>query len=131
MTEQNSRFSSLRELRQERKHSTVPDQVDSVPNLPSHTLVKEETLAKLNVVQTEKADGDSKRPPGRPPGRRSNPDYTQITAYIPLEILLEVQEVLAQDRRGSKTRTARPVSDLVEELLTEWLKARTSKNLKS
>jgi hypothetical protein len=68
---------------------------------------------------------------GRPAGRRSNPDYTQISAYIPLDLVLEVQDVLAEERRALRKRTARPVSDLVEELLTGWLKQQKTKKSKN
>jgi hypothetical protein len=64
---------------------------------------------------------------GRPSGRRSNPDYTQICAYIPLDLLLSIQDVLAEERRALRQRTARPVSDLVEELLAKWLKQQKAK----
>jgi hypothetical protein len=41
---------------------------------------------------------------GRPSGRRSDPDYTQISAYIPLELLHEVQDLLLQERRRKRLR---------------------------
>ena len=59
---------------------------------------------------------------GRPSGRRSDPDYTQISAYIPLELLHEVQELLLQERKRKKLRSGIDVSGLVEKLLTEWVK---------
>lgn len=122
-----NRFSSLKVLRQERQESELnePDIVN-----PATTRINE---VSPNIGSTinpllENTESTSKRPVGRPPGRRSNPDYTQISAYIPIEILQEVQDVLAQERRISKQRTPRPVSDLVEELLSEWLKLQKSKN---
>lgn len=82
---------------------------------------------KSNLPQRNKTvPQDEKRGPGRPPGRRSNPDYTQISAYIPLDMLLEVQDVLAEERKELRKRTPRPVSDLVEELLGIWLKKQKS-----
>ena len=59
---------------------------------------------------------------GRPSGRRSDPDYTQISAYIPLELLHEVQELLLQERKRKRLRSGIDVSGLVEKLLTEWVK---------
>jgi hypothetical protein len=59
---------------------------------------------------------------GRPSGRRSDPDYTQISAYIPLELLHEVQDLLLQERRRKRLRSGVDVSGLVEKLLTDWAK---------
>jgi hypothetical protein len=123
-----NRFSSLKVLRQERQDSdfSEPDILD--PNVVHDNDAKSESSSSTEAP-SEVFESASKRPVGRPPGRRSNPDYTQISAYIPIEILQEVQDVLAQERRISKRRTPRPVSDLVEELLAEWLKTQKLKNL--
>jgi hypothetical protein len=121
-----NRFSSLKTLRQERVESDT-DEPDVLgldnPGKTDDVNVNNSTNFPEQAVETT-----IKRPIGRPPGRRSNPDYTQISAYIPMEVLQEVQDVLAQERRKSKKRTPRPVSDLVEELLSEWLKVQKLKN---
>jgi len=65
-----------------------------------------------------------KRGPGRPRGRRSNPDYTQISAYVPLDLYLDIQTELLKERRQKRQRTAKNVSELTEELLRDWLKQR-------
>jgi hypothetical protein len=121
-----NRFSSLKTLRQERVESDAdePDVLD-LDNLDKKNDVDVNDSTNFPARATETT---LKRPIGRPPGRRSNPDYTQISAYIPMEILQEVQDVLAQERRKTKKRTPRPVSDLVEELLSEWLKVQKLKN---
>ncbi|MEP0855600.1 hypothetical protein [Trichocoleus sp. DQ-U1] len=64
------------------------------------------------------------RKAGRPRGRRSNPDYTQISAYIPLDLLLEVQTELLKERKSKRQRSAIDVSRLVEELLQKWVDER-------
>jgi hypothetical protein len=108
-----NRFAALKVLRQE-LDDTVPEDADleNALELPPPSVkavsTNEETILK--------------RPVGRPPGRRSDPDYTQISAYIPLDLLQEVQDALSQERRILKKRTPRPVSDLIEQLLSEWLK---------
>jgi hypothetical protein len=121
-----NRFSSLKVMRQERLESDIdePDVLD-LDDL-SKIIEAEESTTSASPLQA--IETPLKRPIGRPPGRRSNPDYTQISAYIPMEVLQEVQDVLAQERRKSKKRTPRPVSDLVEELLSEWLKTQKLKN---
>lgn len=58
------------------------------------------------------------RRPGRPRGKRSDPGYVQVTAYIPDELHHNVKLALLQERKG------REFSELVGELLTEWLKSR-------
>ena len=55
---------------------------------------------------------------GRPTGKRSDPNYEQITAYIRKETHKDVKIALLQEGQG------REFSELVEDLLSDWLKAR-------
>lgn len=57
------------------------------------------------------------RGPGRPRGRRSNPNYEQVTAYIPRAIYDDVKIELIKNNRQE-------FSALIEELLNEWLDTR-------
>lgn len=140
-----SRFASLRTLRAERQNepSNAIEETEEIfeeaesPNQPpaeSQILKNSKSLPVKAKPQpsarkeTLPETPPQRRRPGRPPGRRSDPDYTQISAYIPLDLLLSVQDELAAERREKRQRTARPVSDLVEELLGEWLKTRKDKN---
>jgi hypothetical protein len=63
-------------------------------------------------------DPAAKRGPGRPPGKRSDPGYVQTTAYIPAELHHGVKLALLQERAG------REFSELVGDLLAEWLRSR-------
>lgn len=63
-------------------------------------------------------------PKGRPRGKRSNPDYEQVTAYIRRDTHRAVKVALLQEGES------REFSELVEELLTEWLSTQKSKNPK-
>ena len=131
-----NRFAALRQLRDQRQdedtqelpeqaqEQTVPTQENKKVDTQSPATGKGDRKKKAKSTPSQPA----KRRPGRPPGRRSDPNYTQISAYIPLELLLEVQDKLAEERREKVQRTARPVSDLVEELLGDWLKKRKRKN---
>jgi len=56
---------------------------------------------------------------GRPAGKRSDPGYVQVTAYIPSELHHNIKVALLQERQG------REFSELVAELLTDWLASRT------
>jgi len=53
---------------------------------------------------------------GRPPGKRSNPGYTQITAYVRTQTINNVKVKLI--KRGSK----QDASELIEDLLSAWLR---------
>lgn len=125
----NNRFSALRYMREERQEEETPPVEAPAP------VAAPETAAVVKSPQPQPAapkppsvpaEKPAKRGPGRPPGRRSDPGYTQISAYIPLELLQDVQDALAAERRTLGTRTPRPVSQLVEDLLAEWLKAQHS-----
>ncbi len=56
---------------------------------------------------------------GRPKGKRSHPDYEQVTAYIKKDTYQEIKISLL--REGQK----REFSELIQELLEDWLKSRT------
>ena len=53
---------------------------------------------------------------GRPPGKRSDPNYTQITAYVRTKTIDDVKVKLI--KQGSK----QDASELIEELLSAWLR---------
>lgn len=143
MAQGKNRFSALRALREQRHDQDVEEdarldlgldkngeafQGDEGHLSASKALAKDEKKKSLRKTKGQGVvSEETKGKPGRPPGRRSNPDYTQISAYIPLELLQEVQDELAEERRVLKQRTARPVSDLVEELLGHWLAKRKRK----
>jgi hypothetical protein len=59
---------------------------------------------------------------GRPRGKRSNPDYEQVTAYIKKSTYTAIKIALLQSDEGQE------FSELVEELLTDWLSTQNSKN---
>ena len=57
--------------------------------------------------------------PGSRGGKRDDPAYSQATAYLPSLLLHKVKGRLHEERGpGGK---GRDLSDLVAELLTEWL----------
>lgn len=150
------RFAALRELREHREElpeEDLPTTTLAPPTEPETTtedrggegttaLVDTGPAATIVPAVAEKGRKTSPRPlktaeldngkrgPGRPPGRRSDPDYTQISAYIPLDLLLDVQEELNEEKRIQRKRTAISVSELVEDLLSDWLKKRKAKKSK-
>ena len=64
----------------------------------------------------EQTEGEGRRR-GRPSGKRSNPDYTQVTAYIPQKLYTDVRIALLQDGGGQ-------FSELVADVLLGWLERR-------
>jgi len=54
---------------------------------------------------------------GRPTGKRGHPDFEQVTAYIRKDTHHQVKLALLRELKGQQ------FSDLVEELLSTWLKA--------
>lgn len=63
-------------------------------------------------------EAPAERRPGRPRGKRSDPGYVQVTAYIPDDLHHNIKLALLQERKG------REFSELVGELLADWLKSR-------
>jgi hypothetical protein len=56
---------------------------------------------------------------GRPPGKRSDPDYQPTT------VLLRKHTKKTANRLLEDTNAARDLSDLIEQLLTEWIQKQT------
>ena len=77
----------------------------------------EEQEAEVNQPQLVEEAEPPKR--GRPKGKRSHPDYEQVTAYIKKDTYQEIKITLL--REGQK----REFSELIQELLDDWLKSRS------
>ena len=71
-------------------------------------------------VMLEESDRIEERPGKRQPGRRSDPRYTQVTAYIPKTLHMEVKRALLDGE------VEKEFSLLVEELLDDWMRQRES-----
>ena len=91
MSERQSRFSGLRD-------SVLGDGAEEAPAPPGRT-----------------GRGQSGRRRGGPPGKRSNPDYVQLTCYVREETLDDAKEALMQEKR--ETGRKRDVSDVIDSLL--------------
>lgn len=57
---------------------------------------------------------EERRGPGRPPGKRTNPDYQSVTTFLHKQTYLDVQRALV----GS----GQDFGDVVDDLLKDWLK---------
>jgi len=68
-------------------------------------------------VEAQKQPESAAKRRGRPRGKRSHPDFEQVSAYISRRTHLSVKIALLQEGQG------REFSELVEELLSQWLQA--------
>ena len=64
------------------------------------------------AVETTKAINRGR---GRPPGKRTNPDYQQVTIYIPRTLHDQAKIALIQEGR-------KEFSELIGDLLASWIR---------
>jgi hypothetical protein len=57
---------------------------------------------------------------GRPPGKRSNPNYKRLT------VLVKKQTVKRAERLWDDLEPSKDMSDLVEQLLADWVQQHSS-----
>jgi hypothetical protein len=89
-----------------------------VANNRQTTRPKKKTASKTGQAAIASSQAVAPRR-GRPAGKRSDPDYEQTTAYIRKDTHKDVKIALLQEGQGKE------FSELVEELLSGWLKTRT------
>lgn len=82
---------------------------------------KEREAIEETTTPTEPPTKQPKRK-GRPKGKRSNPDYEQVTAYIKKETYRQIRIALLQQS------DAKDFSELIEQLLDEYLRTQNAKN---
>lgn len=106
MSEKQSKFSALLSAR---KEEPKPE-----PEAPA---TKTSSRPKAATGVSGAGETAPKRQRGRPKanGKRLNPEYTQVTAYIPAELHTETKINLIRSGK-------REFSILIEELLTTWNK---------
>jgi len=92
---------------------TIPKSESSIAYSSNKSKEKPiETLAPI-------LDSDSQKKVGRPRGRRSNPDVDTLNLLIDEDLVAEVRFKLAKLNKGKKPKQT--ISDLVEELLQQWI----------
>lgn len=97
-----SKFAGLRAMREQRAAAAEPEPAGPEPEVAV-------------AVPVAVGSGVGKRKVGRPPGKRSDPSYQQVTVLLHGQTYLEVRKRLLDERKE--------VSDLLNELLSEWLKS--------
>src|SRR4051794_6147390 len=78
--------------------------------LPADQLLEQRTPLSTATISTHLERGK-----GRPPGKRSNPDYQATT------LLLKEQTKRTATRLLEDKKLGKDLSDLTEQLLTEWI----------
>lgn len=115
--EVSSKFKGLLDAAKGREPEPEPEQ-------PSQELEtqKPEAQQSLKLQPQLIAEPQSEPKRGRPKGKRSDSSYEQVTAYIRKDTHTSVKiELLKQSQNGQK----REFSELIQELLDEWLKSRS------
>jgi len=79
----------------------------------------EATVTEVSQAQGTVPDKEERKGPGRPRGKRSSPQYDQVTAYIPHALHDEVKIFLIREGR-------KEFSTLVEELLAAWVQQKNT-----
>ena len=75
------------------------------------------------------AEASVPRRTGRPAiGKKSNPNYRQVTAYIRKDLYRDVTDILYDEGRGRDTKR-KEFSELIDELLERWRQERQNPRL--
>ncbi len=89
--------------------------------------VEKETTPQPVAVEapsTPEQGNETPRRAGRPAGKKSDPGYRQVTAYVRKDLYRDVTDALYDESRGRDTKR-KEFSELVDELLEQWWRERT------
>jgi hypothetical protein len=107
-----SKFSNIFAARKNEDVASLEEAPPPSP-APDETHVKSASAKKPKLVPAEKKQA------GRPRGKRSDGAHVQVTAYIERETHHQVKVALVSSRSGQE------FSELIQELLSKWIKSRT------
>lgn len=121
MSTKPSKFSSIFEadeepVIQENPKATSPAVAPIVKTLHAPT---------AEAASAEAEQGSPTRQTGRTTGKKSDPNYRQVTAYVRRSLYKNVSDALYDESRGYPDAKRKEFSELVDELLETWLKDRT------
>lgn len=78
----------------------------------------------LPAPDVSEPESDAPRRTGRPAtGKKSDPNYRQVTAYVRKDLYRNVTDTLYDESRGRDTKR-KEFSELVDELLEQWWRER-------
>jgi hypothetical protein len=110
-----SKFNNILKAAQDRdKEPPVEKSADNSVEKPKEKLEVKSDSAREGSPPSQKR--------GRPKGKRSNPNYEQVTAYIKKKTYKETKIALLEQEEVEN------FSELVEKLLSEWLSTQKSEN---
>lgn len=129
MTKASNKFNFLRDRKGE-AHEPQSEVEDLPPAPPDPTATalradaQRQAIAPAPQAATIQTQPEPPKKMGRPRGKRSDPDYEQVTAYIRRDTHTAIKIALLQENQG------REFSELVENLLAEYLSTQKPKNSK-
>jgi hypothetical protein len=94
----------------------MPDPSDMFSKLAQNREKKKSTAADVGNLPTDELAATPKR--GRAKGKRSDPNYIQVGAYIPKELDRQVKRLLVDEDNLD-------FSNLVAQLLEDWVKRKS------
>jgi hypothetical protein len=115
-----SKFSSIFEADEEPVIQEVPE--ESSPAVAP--VVGTPPAATVDAAPTDAEQGSPPRQTGRTTGKKSDPNYRQVTAYVRRDLYKDVSDALYDESRGYPDAKRKEFSELVDELLETWLKGR-------
>lgn len=95
-----------------------PPSITARPSTPTPSAVVASPPTIATPPPAPPAEALAPRGPGRPRGKRSDPAFDQVTAYIPHAMYNRVRLALLEDDKGQE------FSELVADLLADWLTRR-------
>jgi len=118
VTEKTSKFSSIFDANQVPEPEQIPlapDQHDIQRTDPATSFTVAAETASHTEPQTAKLTGRATN------GKKSDPRYKQVTAYVRKDLHRNVTDALYDEARGRDTKR-KEFSELVDELLERWWK---------
>lgn len=117
-----NKFSFIQDVAQSRKSESEQATEQDAPEAVNSDVVEvvSEPVAAKDTA-TPSASETPVRRAGRPRGKRSDPNYEQVTAYIRKDTHLAVKIALLQEGQG------REFSELLQDLLGDFLSTQKSK----
>lgn len=111
MAKETSRFASIRGLRDPQERPEAPEHIKT--NIEMSPKDRAEYRA---AIAPAEGPLETERKRGRPKGKRSN-----TAEYKPVNLLLRIQTQRSVNRRLEDEESKTDLSELVEQLLQDWL----------
>jgi len=119
-----SKFTGIFDTPQDAEREAVPVADTLTLNQPFETPTP--SITALSPA-TEAGRGEPQRT-GRPAnGKKSDPNYRQVTAYVRKDLYRNVTDALYDEARGRETKR-KEFSELVDELLDLWWQEQQTQN---